>query len=75
MVSYRVMKGWCDMNRIYFGDNLPILGEMRASSANLIYVDPPFNTGKVQSRTQIRTLCSEAGDRISFQGHKYIGGA
>ena len=42
-------------NRIYFGDNLPILPASRGS-VDLIYIDPPFNTGKVQARTQIKTV-------------------
>jgi DNA modification methylase len=32
------------MNRIVFGDNLEILGTIPASSVDLIYIDPPFNT-------------------------------
>ena len=50
-------------NRIYFGDNLPILQAMPAASVDLIYIDPPFNTGKVQGRTQIKTARSQEGDR------------
>jgi DNA modification methylase len=57
--------------RIYYGDNLPILKEMPAGSVNLVYIDPPFNTGKVQQRTQIRTVHSETGDRTGFQGRRY----
>ena len=58
-------------NRIYFGDNLPILQEMPPGSVDLIYIDPPFNTGKVQQRTQVRTVRSETGDRTGFQGQRY----
>jgi len=58
-------------NRIYFGDNLPILQEMPSGSVDLIYIDPPFNTGKVQRRTQVRTVRSETGDRTGFQGRRY----
>ena len=39
---------------IWFGDNLAVLQTMEAESVGLIYIDPPFNTGKVQSRKQIR---------------------
>ena len=49
--------------RVYFGDNLPILQGMLASSVDLIYIDPPFNTGKRQARTQIETIASHDGDR------------
>ncbi len=30
------------MNKIYFGDNLPILQRMESESVDLIYIDPPF---------------------------------
>ncbi len=33
-------------NTIYFGDNLPILQKMKSESVDLIYIDPPFNTGQ-----------------------------
>jgi site-specific DNA-methyltransferase (adenine-specific) len=59
------------MNEIHFGDNLPILKSMADSSASLIYVDPPFNTGKRQARTQIRAVASEHGDRTGYQGRRY----
>ena len=58
-------------NRIYFGDNLPILQSLPSASVDLIYIDPPFNTGKTQARTQIRTERSAAGDRVGFQGQRY----
>ena len=58
-------------NTIYFGDNLPILQSMLSESVDLIYIDPPFNTGKTQSRTQIRTERSDEGDRVGFQGQRY----
>jgi site-specific DNA-methyltransferase (adenine-specific) len=58
-------------NTIYFGDNLPILRQMMAESVDLIYIDPPFNTGKRQSRTQIKTERSETGDRTGFSGNRY----
>jgi site-specific DNA-methyltransferase (adenine-specific) len=56
---------------IYFGDNLPILRSMPDSSVDLIYIDPPFNTGRTQSRTRIRTVRSEEGDRKGFMGQHY----
>jgi len=59
------------MNRIYFGDNLPILKTLPAESVDLIYIDPPFNTGKTQKLTILRTIHSENGDRKGFQGRRY----
>ncbi len=58
-------------NRVYFGDNLPVLQSLPDSSVDLIYIDPPFNTGKTQARTQIRTEQSENGDRTGFGGRRY----
>jgi site-specific DNA-methyltransferase (adenine-specific) len=58
-------------NRIYFADNLPVLQSLPAESIDLIYIDPPFNTGKVQARTQIKTVRSQNGDRQGFGGNTY----
>jgi len=58
-------------NTIYFGDNLPILQKIKSESVDLIYIDPPFNTGKRQSRTQIKTERSATGDRTGFSGNRY----
>ncbi len=58
-------------NRIYFGDNLPVLKSIPTSSIDLIYIDPPFNTGRVQERTQLKTEQSENGDRVGFAGRRY----
>lgn len=44
---------------------------MKNGSIDLIYIDPPFNTGKKQTRTRIKTVKSENGDRKGFQGNSY----
>ncbi|TAK12596.1 MAG: site-specific DNA-methyltransferase [Anaerolineae bacterium] len=54
------------------GDNLPILKSLADGQFDLIYIDPPFNTGKKQSRTALRTTRDENGDRIGFQGRRYL---
>jgi site-specific DNA-methyltransferase (adenine-specific) len=59
------------MNRIVRGDNLNVLQSMAPESVELIYVDPPFNTGKTQSRKQMKTIRDEAGDRVGFGGRRY----
>jgi site-specific DNA-methyltransferase (adenine-specific) len=56
---------------IYFGDNLDVLRGLSADSIDLIYIDPPFNTGKVQSRTRLSTTMDVGGDRTGFQGKRY----
>ncbi len=57
--------------RIYFGDNLQVLKTLPAESVDLIYIDPPFNTGKAQRYTALRTVRSESGDRVGFGGRRY----
>jgi site-specific DNA-methyltransferase (adenine-specific) len=58
-------------NKIVLGDNLQALRGMEADSIELIYVDPPFNTGRRQARTQMKTIRDEAGDRVGFGGNRY----
>ncbi|HTX80101.1 MAG TPA: site-specific DNA-methyltransferase [Longilinea sp.] len=58
-------------HQIYFGDNLPVLKSLPDNSVNLIYIDPPFNTGHSQARTQVKTQRSKNGDRVGFQGNHY----
>lgn len=58
--------------RIYFGDNLPLLEAMDDSTFRLIYIDPPFNTGRTQRHTRLRTIAdSKSGDRRGFAGKTY----
>lgn len=57
--------------RVWFGDNLRALERIDDESIDLIYIDPPFNTGHRQARTQVRTERSEAGDRVGFKGKRY----
>ncbi len=56
---------------IHLGDNLEILPTFEDGSFDLIYIDPPFNTGKIQSRTSIRTVRDEQGDRTGFGSRRY----
>src|SRR5687768_11164846 len=59
------------MPKIFLGDNLPILRALPAGSAELIYIDPPFNTGHRQARLQLRTERDANGDRTGFAGQRY----
>jgi len=59
------------MNQVIFADNLEILKTMSSESIPLIYIDPPFNTGKVQSRRQLKTERHADGDRVGFKGQTY----
>jgi site-specific DNA-methyltransferase (adenine-specific) len=57
---------------IVLADNMRLLPTLAGGSVNLVYVDPPFNTGRVQRRTRIRTERDDlAGDRTGFGGRRY----
>jgi len=58
-------------NTVYFGDNLAVLKSIPDSSVQLIYIDPPFNTGREQQRSKVTTRRSEQGNRIGFKGQRY----
>lgn len=57
--------------RILHGDNLTALRAMESGSADLIYIDPPFNTGRRQTRLRLKTVRDEDGDRVGFGGRAY----
>jgi len=60
------------MGKIILGDNLDVLQDLGDCTVDLIYIDPPFNTGKRQQRLRMRTVRDEInGDRIGFQGKRY----
>ena len=54
------------------GENLDILRNLPDASIPLIYIDPPFNTGKKQAQTRLRTERSDDGDRVGFKGQRYL---
>ena len=59
-------------NAVVYADNLDYLRTMPDGVVDLIYIDPPFNTGKTQLRESIRTVRDEeSGDRVGFQGRRY----
>ena len=59
------------MCKIVLGDNLKELKKIPSESIDLIYIDPPFNSGVTQSRVRISTTIDEKGDRLGFGGRKY----
>jgi site-specific DNA-methyltransferase (adenine-specific) len=58
-------------DQILLGENLDLLPGFGDGSFQLIYIDPPFNTGRVQSRRTLSTVGDEAGDRTGFGGRRY----
>ncbi|MSZ95509.1 MAG: site-specific DNA-methyltransferase [Actinobacteria bacterium] len=58
-------------NLVLFGDNLAHLKTMPSESVQLVYIDPPFNTGRRQIRGKSTTTRSETGNRVGFKGQRY----
>ncbi len=60
------------VGRIVLADNLTVLASLPDESIDLVYIDPPFNTGKRQTLRQMRAVRDEAdGDRTGFGGRRY----
>ena len=57
--------------RIILGDNLVVLPRLPDVSVDLIYIDPPFNTGKQQRRARIRVTSDPGGERGGFGARRY----
>ena len=56
---------------VVLGDNASVLPTLPDESFQLIYIDPPFNTGKTQTRRTLTTARDAGGDRVGFKGHTY----
>ncbi len=63
------------MKQIVLGDNAEVLPTLPAGFARLVYIDPPFNTGRVQKRDRMRVTATDdpadPGDRGGFGGRRY----
>jgi site-specific DNA-methyltransferase (adenine-specific) len=53
------------------GENLEVMRGLPGGLARLVYMDPPFNTGREQARPRLRTTADPAGDRTGFGGRRY----
>ena len=58
-------------SRVIHGDNLEAISALPDAAFRLIYVDPPFNTGREQKRVALRTARADDGDRVGFKGQRY----
>lgn len=56
---------------VFYGDNIKILAQLPSESFQVIYIDPPFNTGKTQKLQSLKMAKSEDGARKGFKGQSY----
>ena len=53
------------------GDNLEVTRSLPSESFRLIYLDPPFNTGRTQRRARTTSRRVTASGRVGFKGVRY----
>jgi site-specific DNA-methyltransferase (adenine-specific) len=53
------------------GDSADVLARLPAGAFDMIYVDPPFNTGRAQRHERLRMVADAGGDRAGFAGRRY----
>ncbi len=58
---------------VHCADGVEVARGLEDESVDLVYLDPPFNTGKRQERERLRTRRAEegGGDRTGFGGRRY----
>ena len=61
------------VNRLLLGDNLDLMRAEPDESVQMAYLDPPFNTGRDQTRRTLATTVATngGGDRTGFGGRRY----
>ena len=60
-----------DDDLLVHGDNLDVLPRLPDGAFDVIYIDPPFNTGHEQRRRSLRVVADDDGDRNGFEGRRY----
>ncbi|MGI8715723.1 MAG: DNA-methyltransferase [Solirubrobacteraceae bacterium] len=60
-----------DDDLIIAGDNASVLERLPAGAFDLIYVDPPFNTGRIQARRTTSAVADPSAQRVGFGGRRY----
>lgn len=59
------------MHRIVLGENLEFLRSLEDEAVNLIYIDPPFNTGRIRAHRPLTMSHDANGSRVGFSGRRY----
>jgi site-specific DNA-methyltransferase (adenine-specific) len=58
-------------DRVVHGDNLTVVAGLPDRAFTVVYLDPPFNTGRAQVRRPMSTPRSANGTRVGFRGLTY----
>jgi len=56
---------------VLLGDNLDVLPRFAEGAFQLVYADPPFNTGGTVTRRTLSVVPDPEGDRVGFNGRRY----
>ena len=59
------------MIEIIQGDNLDVLARLPDASFDLIYVDPPFNSGRKRTHDRVKSTADPHGTHVGFHGRRY----
>jgi site-specific DNA-methyltransferase (adenine-specific) len=60
-----------DEDLIVHADNEAVLPRLPSARFDLIYIDPPFNTGHRQTRRTVEVVADPRGERSGFGGRRY----
>jgi len=60
-----------DDDLLVIGDNAAVLRKLPVAAFDLVYLDPPFNTGRAQARRTLSVVADGDGDRVGFGGRRY----
>jgi len=60
-----------DEDLLVLGDNASALETLPEAAFDLVYMDPPFNTGRRQTRRTLSVRADNAGDRFGFGERRY----
>ena len=67
------MEEWTPQSpdRVVLGDNLDVVSALPDGAFTIVYLDPPFNTGRSQSRQSTTSVRSATGAITGFKGQRY----
>jgi site-specific DNA-methyltransferase (adenine-specific) len=72
-MRFQTVEGRFELDRdlVLAGDNAVALAKLPVAMFDLVYMDPPFNTGRAQARQTLAVQADENGDRLGFGGRRY----